>query len=245
MALAKRWSVVDRIAKHPEMLLPEADLIILATPVRVILDLLEQLPEFHPGGAVVMDLGSTKTHVLQAMGALPERFDPIGAHPMTGKERPGLKNADPELYRDAPFTLVPLPRTTARARSLAFELVQAVGARALWLEAEIHDRWVSATSHLPYLVANTLAAVTPLEAAPLAGPGFRSTARLAPSTLVMMLDILATNREHLLDGVRKYRHRLEVLENALDAQDLNGLTSLLVEGAENYDLITGYRNGGL
>jgi prephenate dehydrogenase len=242
-ALASRLDVVEQVAAHPEALLPQADLVVLAAPVRVIVALLEQLPEWHPGEAVVMDLGSTKAQIVSAMAALPERFDPIGAHPMAGKERATLKHADPDLYQGAPFALTPLERSSARARALALELVEAVGGRPLWLDPETHDRWVGATSHLPYLVANALAAVTPAEAAPLVGPGFRSSARLAPSSLEMMLDILATNRSHLLEGVGRFRQRLEALESALVDGDSGRLTDLLTQGSEQYDLLTGYRKG--
>ena len=162
---------------------------------------------------------------------------------MAGKERPTLANAEADLYHGAPFALTPLPRTSPRGRALALELVHAVGAHPLWLDPETHDRWVGATSHLPYLVANTLAAVTPPEAAPLVGPGFRSTARLAPSTQKMMLDILATNRSHLLEGVGRFRQRLDEIEAALVTEDLARLTALLAEGSDNYDLVIGYRKG--
>jgi prephenate dehydrogenase len=242
-ALASRWEVVDQVAARPDVLLPEADLVVVAAPVRVIIRLLSRLPDWHPGDAVVMDLGSTKAQIVSAMASLPERFDPIGAHPMAGKERVSLMNAEADLYHGAPFALTPLPRTSARARALGLELVQAVGARPLWLDPETHDRWVGATSHLPYLVANALAAVTPAEAAPLVGPGFRSTARLAPSSLEMMLDILATNSSNLLDGVRRYRQRLEELESALVDEDSGRLTTLLAQGAEHYNSLTGYRKG--
>ncbi len=68
----------------------------------------------------------------------------------------------------------------------------------LWLDAETHDRWTAATSHLPYLVASALTNCTPLEARPLVGPGFRGTARLSVSSTAMMLDILASNRHNIL-----------------------------------------------
>jgi prephenate dehydrogenase len=242
-ALASRWDLVDKVGARPEVLLPEADLVILAAPVQAIIEIISQLPDLHPGEAVVMDLGSTKTQITTAMAALPERFDPIGAHPMAGKERSSIIHAETELYHGAPFALTPLARTSIRAQDLALEVVLAVGARPLWLDPATHDRWVGATSHLPYLVANTLAAVTPAEAAPLVGPGFRSTARLAPSTLSMMLDILSTNREHLLVGVQRFRQHFDDLEAALIAEDFDRLTELLEKGSQNYDIVTGYRRG--
>jgi len=232
LALAR--GVVDQASVSPHKLLSQADLVILAAPVGAILSLLRALPDLHTGMAVVLDLGSTKSDILNAMKALPPRFDPLGGHPMCGKEKASLAFAEDGLYRDAPFVLTPLERTTPHARSLAEQLVQAVGARSLWIDAETHDRWVAATSHLPYLLANTLAAITPLEAGPLVGPGFRSTTRLAPASLTMMVDILTTNRENILESVQRFRQTLHTIELSLKAGDMETLRIQLAQGAANY-----------
>jgi len=232
LALSRR--VVDRAAVSPHGLLSQADLVILAAPVGAILSLLGALPDLHTGTAVVLDLGSTKRDILNAMQALPPRFDPLGGHPMCGKEKASLASAEAGLYRGAPFALTPLERTTPRARRLAEQLVQAVGARTLWIDAETHDRWVAATSHLPYLLANTLAAATPLEAVPLVGPGFRSTTRLAPATLTMMMDILTTNGENILESLQRFRETLDTIEHSLNIGDMETLRLQLAQGANSY-----------
>jgi prephenate dehydrogenase len=237
LALARQWNLLDQVSDQPGDILPQADLIILATPVRVILSLLEELPVLHPGFASILDLGSTKTQIVQRMQTLPERFDPLGGHPMCGKERGGLANAEPNLFHFAPFALTPLERTSPRLRILAGQLVSLVGAIPLWLNADTHDRWVAATSHLPYLVANALAAATPLDARPLVGPGFRSTTRLAPSGWTMMRDILETNRPNILVGLQSFRKKIEVLENLLAAGDLQGLEELTAQGAQSYEVL--------
>ena len=150
---------------------------------------------------------------------------------MCGKERSSLREAEAGLYHGAPFALVPLPRTTPRARLAAEQLAQAAGARPLWLDAATHDRWVAATSHLPYLVSSALAAATPLEAAPLAGPGFQSTSRLAAQPPALMLDVLSTNRDNVLAALRRFRARLDRLESLLEMDNLSDLQSALAEGA--------------
>jgi prephenate dehydrogenase len=238
LALARQWNLAEQVSDQPGDILPQADLVILAAPVRVILSLLDELPALHPGYAAVLDLGSTKTRIVQRMEALPERFDPVGGHPMCGKERGGLANADPDLYQSVPFALTPLPRTSPRLRQLAEQLVRLVGANPLWLEAETHDRWVAVTSHVPYLVANALAAVTPLEARPLVGPGLRSTTRLAPSGWTMMRDILETNQPNILAGLQRFRQQIEELEDRLAAGDLQAFEELTAHGARNYEALT-------
>lgn len=244
LALARRLRIVDQAGSRPEELLPDADVVILATPVRVIMDLLAELPSLHSGQAVVIDLGSTKMSIMQAMASLPDRFDPVGGHPMCGKERSSLANAEAGLFRGAPFAFTPLPRTTPHGRSLATQLARALGAEPLWLDPETHDRWVGATSHLPYLIANVLAAVVPVEAAPMVGTGLRSTTRLAPSPLNVMQDILMTNRENVLAGVRRFQERMDRLEKHLAAGDEQGLSELLAQGALNYEKLIGYRKRG-
>lgn len=237
LALARQQNLVDQLSDKPGDILPLSDLVILATPVRAILSLLDDLPDLHPGSAAVLDLGSTKVQIIERMQALPSRFDPLGGHPMCGKERGGLENADPNLYQSAPFALTPLPRTSLRLRRLAEQLVRLVGARPLWLEAETHDRWVAATSHVPYLVANALAAITPVETRPLVGPGLRSSTRLAPSGWSMMRDILETNRPNILAGLQRFRQQIEDLENRLETGDLATVEQLTAQGARNYEAL--------
>jgi prephenate dehydrogenase len=230
--LAGRIGLVDQLYARPEGALEQADLLILAAPVGGILSLLDQLPNLHPGSPVVMDIGSTKQAVAHKMETLPERFQPIGGHPICGKEKGSLAEADALIYQGAPFVLSPLPRSTPHARRLAESLVYAAGSRPVWLEASEHDRLLAATSHLPYLLANALAAATPDEAAPLVGPGFRSTSRVGATPPAIMNDILFTNRENVLLALAAFRSRLDLLESLLSQAQSEQLYSTLTQGAE-------------
>src|SRR5574338_1575611 len=122
VALATERGVVDAAFVDPRAGLDGADLIILALPVRVILTALAELAELCSTPAVIIDLGPTKTQIVVAMQNLPKRFEPLGGHPMCGKEKSSLANADALLYQHAPFGLVALDRTGAAARRLAEEL---------------------------------------------------------------------------------------------------------------------------
>ncbi len=230
--------IVDQASTDPSQILPQADLVVLAAPVLEICKLLGNLERLHQGSAVVLDLGSTKRQIVAAMETLPERFDPIGGHPICGKERPSLDNADPLIFREAVFVLTPLERTSERARTLAQELVLALGSHPLWLQAEEHDRLIAFTSHLPYLLANVLALSTSLECSALIGPGFRSTSRLAASFSPMMLDVLQTNRRNILEALGDFRIRLNQFEDLLAQEKLSELSDLLADATMHRQSLT-------
>ena len=231
--LALERGIVEQISPDPHQVLPQADLVVLAAPVNAILQLLADLPDLHPSAAVVLDLGSTKAHIVDAMQRLPTRFDPLGGHPMCGKEKGGLRQADAALFQGAAFALTPLERTSSHAQSLAAELVAAVGSRAVWVDPVTHDRWTARTSHFPYLAASLLAGITPAEAAPLAGPGFRSTTRVAATSPAVMLDILMTNQDELLAALAEFRLGLDQLERHLAQADRAELLQMLERGRMN------------
>jgi prephenate dehydrogenase len=235
LEVALQQQVVDEVCSPASQF--RADVIVLAVPVKAVIQWLASLPDLHPAPAVVIDLGSTKRQILLEMQKMPQRFDPVGGHPMCGKETSGLANADSNIYKNAPFALVALERTSPAARIIAQKLALMIGALPLWMDPLEHDRQVAATSHLPYLVANALAFVTPVDAANLAGPGFKSTTRLASSSPQMMLDILTTNRENILAVARQFRNRLESLEHVLETNDGDALQELLSAGARQREMV--------
>jgi prephenate dehydrogenase len=216
----------------------EADLVVLATPVRDILNKLESIGPMVKPGCVVMDVGSTKSAICAAMDRMPDHVQPIGGHPMCGKESSGLTMAEPDLYQDRVFVLAPLERTAPEALQLAREMVAGIGARELILEPERHDHIVAAISHLPYMMAVTLVNAAGAQAQEdpltwdLAAGGFRDTSRVAAGSLPMMLDILATNRGPILEMLRQAQGELAQLIEMLEAGDLEGIESLLAKARE-------------
>lgn len=203
-----------------------ADIVILATPVRTIVDMLAEVGPLLWPGALVMDMGSTKGDICTAMEGLPRHVQPIGGHPMTGKETAGFESAEPGLYRGATWVLTPLARTSSETVDLSLELVEAVGANPVVLEPRRHDRLVAAISHLPFLLASALVHTVDCTGADdptvwrLAAGGFRDTSRVAASDTRMFMDILMTNRDAVLAQL-----------DTLDGQ-LHELRGLLADGDE-------------
>lgn len=238
LELALSQHIVDYADSDPAKLPPEVDLVILSAPVPAILTLLDKLPFFMPNPCIVMDLGSTKRMVVEAMAKLPERFDPIGGHPICGKEKLSLANAERTLYYGAPFLLTPLERTSSRALSAAHQIIEALGAKGKTLDAIAHDRILASTSHLPFLISSALARTTPEDVAPFVGPGFKSTSRLAGTSSSMMLGVLQSNRENVLSALHGMQSQLAEIEAALSAGDFAKLESLLNEAQKKYQSFT-------
>ncbi|MBI5945435.1 MAG: prephenate dehydrogenase [Chloroflexi bacterium] len=237
LELALSQHIVDYADSDPAKLLPEADLVILSAPVPAILTLLENLPAFTPNPCIVMDLGSTKRLIVESMSRLPERFDPIGGHPICGKEKLSLANAERTLYYAAPFLLTLLERTSARAISAANQIIEALGAKGKILDAVEHDRILASTSHLPFLISSALALATSNDVTPFVGPGFKSTSRLAGTSSSMMLGVLQSNRENVLNALREMQDQLAEIEAALAAEDFSKLESLLKESQSKYQTL--------
>ena len=109
-----------------------------------------------------------------------------------------------------------------------------LGSLPVWMDAQAHDRWAAATSHLPYLLSNALSLATPTEARALVGPGFRSASRLAGGFTPMMLDVLLSNRDNVLEAAGRFRSELESLEAALRLGDEAALRASLERSARQY-----------
>ena len=236
--LALSQHIVDYADSDPAKLLPEVDLVILSAPVPAILNLLEKLPTYTSNPCIVMDLGSTKRLIVDSMSRLPERFDPIGGHPICGKEKLSLANAERTLYYAAPFLLTPLERTSSRAISAANQIIEAVGAKANILDAAEHDRILASTSHLPFLLASALALTTPVNFAAFIGTGFKSTSRVAGTSSSMMLGVLQSNRENVLNALHGLQDELTKVESALNAEDYSQLESILNQAQSKYQALT-------
>lgn len=241
-ALARRSAAAEEIttanAAHnagtnPERLLADADLVVFASPVRTIQRQIRTLYPYMKSGAVVTDMGSVKGCIVEALDALPDTISAVGGHPMCGKEFSGLTSADPELFCQKVWVLTPSATSTARALRLVEEMVLAVGAVPVVLSADRHDRSVACISHVPYLMAATLVAVAEdtadnlPEVWQLAAGGFRDTTRVAGSNLSMMLDILVTNRENVVEVLGRARRYMRRMALLLEEQDETGLMEML------------------
>lgn len=233
-AYALEKGIVDQVTDDLRAGVSEADAVILAAPVRVVLAMIrDRIGSYLRSNTLLIDIGSTKQDICEVMGRLPIGIHAIGGHPMTGKESSGIYGSDPDLYLNRPFVLCTTRRTTPATRLRALSLVAALRAIPIEMEAQRHDRVVAAISHLPYLLSAALVATVAHEAEndpavwQLAAGGFRDSSRLAGSDLRMMSDILSTNTQAVAILLAMFRVQMALLETMIISRDEGKLVDAL------------------
>jgi prephenate dehydrogenase len=223
-----REAVEEGSAKVSEAV-RDADLIILATPVGAILDLLPKVRESGLPTALVTDVGSTKQVICQrAHEVFGEAPLFLGGHPLAGKEYSGIEHAEGTLFHGTRYVLTPFaPAHQFDARVQNFTtLLASLGARPYWTDPQSHDRAVAWLSHLPQLLSSSLASLMAEQqeggqlALELAGSGFRDVTRLADSPYSIWRDICLTNSGNIQMALDALIQKLESIKAHLADREL-------------------------
>jgi prephenate dehydrogenase len=215
---------IDEGTVNLEEGIKEADIIIIATPVKTILNILTQINPFLKKGCLVIDTGSTKQQIVQkANKALSKDVFFIGGHPMAGSEKCGIESANPHLFQDKTYILTPTKKSNFIAVEKISSLIKMIGANRLILDPIEHDRIVGAVSHLPQIIAVSL--INTIGELALRGnnnnyfkaigEGFKDMTRIASSPYKIWEDICDTNQENILEMIQEFRNYLKVIEDKL------------------------------
>ena len=201
----------------------DADLIVLAAPVRENLRILEQLrPQLRPG-TIVTDTGSTKAAIVAAGSGT--RF--VGGHPVAGAAASGRAAAREDLFDGRTWILTPGTDTSAHDVACVRAFVEALGATVATMAADEHDRIFAAVSHLPQLAASAIMYVAGTlaggEGLRWAGQGLRDTTRLADSAPDIWLDVVDTNRANVLASLDLLIGTLQRLRDDTDGTALGSV----------------------
>ena len=202
-----------------------ADVVIFATPVMAMREMMEAAASYLEEGCVVTDVGSSKRAVLEwAEELLPRNVSFVGGHPMAGKEKSGAENADGTIFKGKAYCIVPSPRAGSAAVSSVTTLAEAIGAKPFFIGVEEHDSFVAAVSHLPFMMSVALMgcvskSVNWEDIGPLASSGFGDLSRLASGDPIMHRDICITNREPIVSWMDAYIRELYDLRNLLAGDD--------------------------
>ena len=198
-----------------------ADVVVFATPIQAMREMMESAANDFEEGCVVTDVGSSKKVVLQwAEEVLPKHVSFVGGHPMAGKELSGPKNADGTMFKGKAYCIVPSVNAERAAVSSVTTIAEAIGAKPFFIGVDEHDSFVAAVSHLPFMMSVALMGTASKSAnwddiAQLASSGFSDLSRLASGDPVMHRDICVTNPAPIVAWMDSYIRELYELRNML------------------------------
>jgi cyclohexadieny/prephenate dehydrogenase len=220
----------------------DADLVILCTPLAQMRELTEQMLPGLKAGAVVSDVGSVKGSVVAELEPLVTRAGAyfVGAHPMAGAEKTGVRAARADLFGNAVCVLTPTPASPAIAVRKLEDFWRTLGTRLITLTPQLHDELVARCSHLPHVVAAELANYVldsnhAKEQPLLCANGFRDTTRIASGSPEMWRDIAVANRAQLAQTLGVFIDDLQRLRTAVEAGDTRALETFFTEAKKRRD----------
>jgi prephenate dehydrogenase len=233
---ARMRGVIDDGTVNPGDAVRGSQVVVLATPVLAIVDLIERLGPSLPAKALLTDVGSTKTAVVERAvkvfgKAAGKRF--LAGHPMAGKEMSGVDYADADLFQKAVWFLSPLPGQNLPGLNLNEGLfaefagwIDAIGSRIAMLPAEEHDRLCAWISHVPQMISTALAAALVEEFGdeapllPAGGRALQEMTRISASPYSMWRDIAISNKTNLEKALWKVEQRLAHIRENLATRQL-------------------------
>jgi prephenate dehydrogenase len=228
---ARMRGAIDDGTANPGDAVRGSQVVVLSTPVLAICDLIGQVGPVLPAKALLTDVGSTKSAVLERAVKVfgknaGKRF--LAGHPMAGKEMSGVDFADADLFKNAIWFLSPLPDQSLNDGLFAefAGWIDAIGARIAMLPAEEHDRLCAWISHLPQMISTALAAALVEEfgaEAPVLAAGGRALqemTRISASPYSMWRDVAISNKKNLQDALWKVEQRLAHIRENLATREL-------------------------
>jgi prephenate dehydrogenase len=252
LSYAQQQGIIDVAVKDWQAAALQADVILLAGPVNVIVADLKTLATLTlKPNVLVTDVGSTKQQVVQAAQPLQQRgINFIGGHPMAGSHKSGVTAGRADLFENAFYFLIP-GRTSDTVVTQLQTLLSATRVKWLTVTARQHDRIVGQLSHLPHVVAAALVNQTQqvLADSPLglrlAAGGFKSITRIASSDPTMWTAILATNAELVTSELQGYIDQLSDIKTAITHQDATRVHEFFATAKVTRDRLGPEQLGGL
>ncbi|HSH40695.1 MAG TPA: prephenate dehydrogenase/arogenate dehydrogenase family protein [Arenicellales bacterium] len=249
LAKALELGVIDRGETELAAIGP-VDVVVIATPVRAMPEVMRQLAPHLAPATVVTDAGSVKRFVCDAavrhLGSAGRRL--VAGHPIAGTENSGVDASFPSLFEKRTVILTPEKHVDDDAVELVSRMWRATGADVVSMDPDRHDSLLAATSHLPHMVAYTL--VNCLASDPrheelfrLAAGGFYDFTRIASSDPVMWRDIALTNTRALVESMKAFRDGFDALIEAMEAGDEEALYRAFFDAKQARDLGLARKNG--
>jgi prephenate dehydrogenase len=238
----EKAGAVNLATRDLEEAVSGSDLIVFCTPIAQMRPLLEQMLPWLESDAIITDVGSVKGSVVRDFETLAARAGArfVGSHPMAGSEKTGVRAARADLFQGALCVVTPTRKSDPAAVRKIEQLWKAIGSRLLRLSPEQHDLLVSRSSHLPHLLAATLANFvlqpkSPRQQLLLCANGFRDTTRIASGSPEMWRDIALSNGKHIGKALGAFIGELRRLQVYISQGDSRRLEALLTQAKTRRD----------
>jgi len=229
---ALKIGLVDEILPLEEAL-KQADVTLLAVPVDVISSLLPSILDRVNDQQVVLEMGSTKVNLLQAVEHHPKRGRLVACHPMAGTEYSGPEAAIPNLFKGKTMIYCDATNSDEDAFEIAESIVEQLEMKTVFMNAKEHDVHTAYVSHISHITSFALA-LTVLEKEKsqgrifeLASSGFESTVRLAKSSADMWIPIFRQNRKNIMDVLEEHIKQLQNMQHLLAKEDYDAFYKLI------------------
>jgi len=230
---AVNLGIIDSYTNDVKSAVSDADFVLVATPVLQMPEVLQAVGEGARSDVVITDVGSVKGHIVDiandALGDLKNRF--VAGHPIAGTEHSGAGASFEALFENREVILTPTPTTDADALSVVEAVWRDSGANLVTMDVETHDRILSATSHMPHILAYAL--VDHLARQPdsgqhfdLAAGGFYDFTRIASSDPMMWRDVCLTNKAAMISSLKAFSYDLNSVIDAIQREDGHSLYDL-------------------
>ena len=229
--LALDNGIVDQISDLDNVI-DTCDIIVLATPVNVMIDLLPRILD-GIGNRIVMDVGSTKTQLLSTIDRHPNRGRFVATHPMAGRENSGPTAAVHDLFKNKCTVICDREKSDQDALERIEKLYQQLGMQLIYLDSDSHDIHAAYVSHISHISSFALALTVLAKEKDehrifeLASGGFDSTVRLAKSSPDMWVPIFQQNRDNVLDVLDEHINTLAKFRSLLIKKDFDQFYELI------------------
>ncbi len=243
---ALKMGGIDYFAE-PDQAFTGTDLVVLCVPVDAVVKLLPRILDQINKNAVVMDMGSTKLDICTLADQHDHRNQFVAVHPMAGVEHSGPKAAHVDLFLHARVIICDPQRSSSHALNKVLGILQELKMKAIFMDADEHDRQLALVSHLPQFIAYALASLEDFDKdtnknwVELGGGGLQSSIRLGKSDAKMWIPIFQQNKDYLLQYIENYIDQLNNIKTLLRDDKTEQLNSLIKNANVNYEKLN-YRN---
>lgn len=234
LLLAKKIGAIDK-GSQSLAVIKDTDFLILATPVKTIMDLAPRISSLIKKGCLVTDVGSTKEQIVSSLTNIFPFY--VGSHPLAGSEKRSVAYARPDLFRGSLCVLTPVKKTDRRALQALDAFWKKLETKTVFLSPKEHDRILSFVSHLPHVAAFSLIGAVPKKYFRFAASGLKDTTRIAGSDSELWAQVLLSNQNNVIKAIELLEGCLSRIRSAIKNGDRALLTTLLKQARDKRSLL--------